>query len=166
MAEYNVGYIYHIRQWKEPFANMKMKNGKSVSSSGCAVCAFAMLIGHKEGYGESDAVQVVTDLIEECTDSNAYITNTFSNKTINGKQYSSIEVSDMAAQIQKGIPVVVRLAKNGSAVHYVTVVGLDTSKSGMEAYIILDPGKDSNYTLQDALNYNAGSAVAGKYIIN
>ena len=55
---------------------------------------------------------------------------------LNGKKYSAVEVSDMAAEIHEGVPVVARLEKNGSACHFVTVVGTDTSQSGMDVYQI------------------------------
>lgn len=80
MAKYDVGSMYYINQGAEPFANIKM--GKStVKSIGCVVCAFAMLICHKEGYtAEEDAIKVVQDIIDECVDSKGYINTTFSNK--------------------------------------------------------------------------------------
>lgn len=166
MAKYDVGYVKYINQAAEPFANIEMKNGEKVSSVGCAVCAYAMLICHKEGYdSDEDAVQVVKDIIKQCTNDNALMTTTFSNKTINGKKYSAVEVSDMAAEIHEGVPVVARLEKNGSACHFVTVVGTDTSQSGMDVYQIKDPGKSKNTTLQQAMNNYSGCKLKGKFII-
>lgn len=52
----------------------------------------------------------------------------------NGKKYSAVEVSDMAAEIHAGVPAVARLEKNGNDFHFVTVVGTDTSQSGMDVY--------------------------------
>lgn len=49
MAKYTVGSVYYINQGTEPFASISM-GGSTVKSIGCAVCAFAMLICHKEGY--------------------------------------------------------------------------------------------------------------------
>ena len=64
MATYDVGYVYYINQGTEPFASLPI-GGSTVKSIGCAVCAYAMLICHKEGYTkESDALQVVKDLIK------------------------------------------------------------------------------------------------------
>ena len=71
MAKYTVGSVYYINQGTEPFASISM-GGSTVKSIGCAVCAFAMLICHKEGYAsETDAVQVVKDIIKQCVDTTA-----------------------------------------------------------------------------------------------
>ncbi len=166
MATYNVENVYYINQGTDPFANIPIGRD-TVKSSGCAVCAYGMLICQKEGYDtSSEAKQVVVDLISECT-TGGLIYTTFSDKTINGVTYSATEVNDMAEQIKNGIPVVARLAdKNNTAKHFVTVVGLDTSKSGMEAYIIKAPGKRANSNLQQALNDYSGTSVRGKYIIS
>lgn len=166
MATYDVGYVYYINQGTEPFASIKMKSGDSVQSSGCAVCSYAMLICHKEGYTqESDAVQVVKDLIKNCTDADDNLDTKFQNKTIHGITYSAKKVSDMAAQIHEGIPVVARLEKNGKAVHFATVVGTDTSLEGMAVYQVKDPGKRANKTLADTMSNYEGCVLEGKFII-
>lgn len=165
MAKYTVGSVYYINQGTEPFASISM-GGSTVKSIGCAVCAFAMLICHKEGYtSETDAVQVVKDIIKQCVDSNGNMNTKFSNKTINGKKYSASEVTDMAAQIHEGVPVVARLEKNGSACHFVTVIGTDTSMTGMDVYQIKDPGARANSTLQDAMDDYPSCTLKGKFII-
>lgn len=166
MAIYDVGSVYYINQGTEPFASIKMKSGSPVQKEGCAVCAYAMLICHREGYtNQADAVQVVKDIIAKCTNEKDLMSKTFSNKIINGKTYSAKEVTDMAAQIHEGIPVVARLEKNGEACHFVTVVGTDTSQTGMNVYQIKDPGKRANDTLQDTLNDYSGAVLKGKFII-
>ena len=165
MATYDVGYVYYINQGTEPFASLPI-GGSTVKSIGCAVCAYAMLICHKEGYTkESDALQVVKDLIKNCTDGSGNMNTRFKNKTIHGKTYSVKEVSDMAAQIHEKIPTVARLEKNGSAVHFVTVVGTDTSQSGKDVYQVKDPGKRANSTLKEAMDTYPGCTLNGKFII-
>ena len=168
MAIYNVENVYYINQGTEPFASLKLKDNTTVQEYGCGVCAYGMLICQKEGYDtSSEAKQVVVDLIQECTNNSGLIDTRFSDKTINGVTYSVTEVNDMAQQIMDGIPVVARFADaNNKAKHFVTVVGLDTSKSGMEAYIIKDPSKRANSNLQEALNDYSGTSVRGKFIIS
>lgn len=62
----------------------------------------------------------------------------------------------MAQQIHDGIPVVARFEKNGSACHFVTVVGTDTSQTEMNVYQVKDLGKRTNHTLQDTINNYPG----------
>ena len=105
------------------------------------------------------------NLIKNCTDGSGNMNTRFKNKTIHGKTYSVKEVSDMAAQIHEKIPTVARLEKNGSAVHFVTVVGTDTSQSGKDVYQVKDPGKRANSTLKDAMDNYPGCTLNGKFII-
>ena len=165
MKTHTVGSMYYINQGKEPFASIKMKSGETIKSMDCAVCAYAMIICHKENYTtEKEALQVVKDIITQCTTNSGLIYTTFSNKKINGKTYSAIPVSDIAAQIHKNTPVVARLEKNGSACHFTTVIGTDPYKTGMNVYQIKDPGKQKNSTLQDAIDNYPGCSLKGKFI--
>lgn len=75
------------------------------------------------------------------------------------------ESQEGVMQTDTGVPVVARLEKNGSACHFVTVVGTDTSQSGMDVYQIKDPGKSKNTTLQQAMNNYSGCKLKGKFII-
>ena len=137
---------YYINQGASSFANIPFKNGTTVGKYGCGVCCAAMIICREKGLtSNADKANVIKKVIADSTNNNGDLN--YNTITYDGTSFKWGTTTDMAAEVDKGIPVICQLPG-----HYVLVNGLDTNETGFSAYLIKDPGARGNTNLAEPMD--------------
>ncbi len=138
---------YYINQGDANFSSIKFKNNRTtVKSAGCFVCAIAMkLCKETNSSSISDKQNAIKAVIDQITDSRSYV-NYNKSVTFNGYTAKVTQMDNLAGQLLQGHAYIARVPG-----HFVLVVGYDTSKIGLDGYIVKDPGNKNNKSLQDVI---------------
>ena len=133
---------YYINQGDPSYANIQFKNCTTIKTYGCAVCCAAMIICQAlKLEGVPDKQAVIRKVIADATNGAGLLT--YANISFGGALFKFTRgIKDLGPVIQSGTPGICRL--NG---HFVLVVGYDSSKPGLSAFLIKDPGAVANRNL-------------------
>lgn len=137
---------YYINQTDSYVADIRLGNsGKTVSRSGCYICAIATTVAWYLGdSSRSTKKSIVQELARDCNSSGAYLN---SGLRYDGKRFKVEKISDMAHKLLDGYPAICEVPG-----HFVVINGYDTDRIWMGAYLVLDPGYSKHKTLQDTMD--------------
>lgn len=137
---------YYINQGDTNFKDIKFKNGTTIKSYGCFVCAIAMkLCKRTNSRSISDKKRAIKSVISQATNSDGNVTG--NSVTFNGYTLKQSKTQDMASQLLEGHACIAQVLG-----HFVLVVGYDKDKNDYEAYKVKDSGNRKFTTLQDVIN--------------
>lgn len=157
---------YYVNQGDYPKVKLGTSS-KTVSQSGCYICSIAMIIcWFLKDDSKSTKDALVNQLALKCTSSGGYSNanikyngRTFAIKQNRTKETDS-NMPDVKQKLSEGYPYIVQVPG-----HFVVVSGYDSSKTGWEAFQVLDPGRRAYSNLQQTLNHYNKNYLASKRFI-
>lgn len=150
---------YYINQADSYVRDIKLGNGsKTVKQAGCYICSIATIVCWYLGdSSESTKTAIVKQMAKNCTTGGGYDNSAVK---YDGRTFRiNTKISDMAQKLLDGYPCICQVPG-----HFVVINGYDTNRKGMDAYLVLDPGRRANETLQDVMDEKGNQIVSKRFV--
>lgn len=156
---------YYINQGDTNLGFDKLKIGNSnqtVKESGCYICAIGTIVcWDLKDSSDSTKIAIIKHLGSLCdNDANFNTTKfTYANKTFRITKRTTNVEEYMKNKLEDGIPTICHLSG-----HFIVINGDTSDNEAWEKFLVLDPGRRNNDTLDDVMGKYGQSLLDARYV--